>query len=63
VTVRQQDMADREPALAHDLEQILDLVPGIDQHGLAASLAAEDESILVEGRSRPGFQDHQEASR
>ena len=39
-------------ALAHGVEQVLDLVAGIDDHRLARLLARDDEAVLEEGRRR-----------
>jgi len=58
VPVRQQDVPDREPLAPHDLEQGLDLVTRVDQHGLAARPATQHEAVLVEGGDGSDLQQH-----
>ena len=49
VRVRQQDVADRQPALPGERQQRRHLVARIDQHRLLRLLAADDEAVLEEG--------------
>ena len=43
---------------ANERQQLLDLVAGIDEHGLAGVLAADDVAVLEEGPDGRTFQDH-----
>ena len=60
VRVREKDVLDRERPPLGKRQQIVDFVAGIDQDGLAGSLAADDETILHERAHRPGLQYHGE---
>ena len=58
VRVRQQDVRDLQLLRANEVQQLLDLVARIDEHGLAGALAADDVAILEERPDGRAFQDH-----
>ena len=58
VRVGEQDVADRESALLHEVNQIGHLVARVDDDRLARGLAAQHEAVLEEGRARPRLDDH-----
>ena len=58
VRVRQQDRLHVDVQIANGAKQLVDLVAGIDDDGLARPLAADDEAVLVERRDRADFENH-----
>jgi hypothetical protein len=58
VRVCQQHALHLDVEIADRRQQLVDLVAGIDQHGLARPLAPDDEAVLVEGRHGPDFENH-----
>ena len=58
VSVRQQDVFDREAVLDRQVNELIDLITWIDDDALAARLAAQHITVLVEGRNGPRLDDH-----
>ena len=58
VRVREQDVLDVDLEGVHNLEELIDLVAGVDDDSLARALARHDETVLMEGRNRPRFENH-----
>jgi CheY-like chemotaxis protein len=55
VGMRQEDVSDAERPAFGGAEQALDLVAGIDQHGLARLIASDEEPVLEERTDRVGL--------
>ena len=58
VRVGQQDVLDLETMVAYGSEEPVDFVARIDDHSLTGPLAADHESVLIEGRFGTHFDDH-----
>src|ERR1700674_1831274 len=56
--VREEDVFHRELLRLDNVEEGLHLVARIDQDGLARRLAANNETVLVEGRDLANFEQH-----
>src|SRR3954447_9747120 len=56
--VRQQDVLNREHLTLRDLQQLVQFVAGIDQHGIARLLTTQDEAVLEEGGDRSSLDYH-----
>jgi hypothetical protein len=52
------DLLQREFVLGEEGEDLGDAVAGVDDHGLAGGLVAEDGAIALEGADGEGFLDH-----
>ena len=56
--MRQQDVADLEVVRLHRLEQLVDLVAGVDDHGVARLVAANDVAVLEERVDGADLENH-----
>ncbi len=56
--MRQEDRLHADIQVAYRTHQLIDLITGIDNHRVAGPLAADDESVLVEGRDRSDLEKH-----
>ena len=58
VGVGDDDLFDLEIVLADESENVVDVVAGIDHHGLVGSLVADDGAVALEGADGKDFVDH-----
>jgi hypothetical protein len=63
VSVCEQNVPDRQASLLDDVQQIGNLVAGVDDKRFASSLARDDEAVLVEGRNGPHLEQHRISER
>jgi len=58
VGVSDNDLFDLEVVLADEREQIFDVVAGIDDHGFARRLVADDGAVALQRADGENFVDH-----
>ncbi len=56
--VRDDDLFDLQVVLADERENILDIIAGIDDHGFAGRLIADDGAVALQRTDRENFVDH-----